>query len=178
MPDKPTILVVGELERCEFSLVRDWLRHIQNEAEIQKTPGLAPCLSDNHRSNDAALAVPDIVVVCQSWPDEFPACEVTTALGRWPLTLWACCYGAWCDSDGRTRSIWPISVRVPASEAPTRLDHLWRILAKQEGEPLPLTASRDEAFEFDHCDDRVRPGNVEGDHPMTRLNVVEKTNGF
>ena len=97
---------------------------------------------------------------------------------RWPLTLWVCCYGAWCDSDGRTRSIWPISVRVPVSEAERRLNRVWQVLTEQRGEPLPLTASRDEAFEFDHCDGRARPGNVEGDQPMTRLKVVEKTKGF
>ena len=124
-----------------MSPVRVWIGSLGSRANVRQV----------HRLTDAIVDPPDLVIVCQSWPDEFPAAEVTTALGRWPLVMWVCCYGAWCASDGRTRSIWPISVRVPIDEAENRLNHVWRVLTEQRDEPLPLTASRDEAFEFDHC---------------------------
>lgn len=151
MSDKPKILLVGEVERSEFARVCDWLDQIGTAAIVQRSE----CLPDPNGDDVGTLGnppvIPDLVIVCQSWPDEFPATEVTTALGRWPLALWVCCYGAWCASDGRTRLIWPISVRVPVDEAENRLNHVWRVLTEQRDEPLPLTASRDEAFEFDHC---------------------------
>lgn len=123
-----------------MSLVRDWITSLESRAYVRQINQLPGVLIDP----------PDLVIVCQSWPDEFPADEVSAALGRWPLAMWVCCYSAWCDSDGRTRSIWPISVRASASDASSRLNHVWQILTEQRGEPLPLTASRDEAFAFDH----------------------------
>ncbi len=141
---QPAILVVGDWDRTEFSAIRHWIDSLGTRAVVRQIADLAVPM----------VEPPDLVIVCQSWPDEFPMAEVTTALGRWPLAIWVCCYGAWCASDGRTRSIWPISVRVPVDEAENRLNHVWRVLTEQRGEPLPLTASRDEAFEFDHCVDR------------------------
>ncbi|TXT27825.1 MAG: hypothetical protein FD138_2693 [Planctomycetota bacterium] len=165
----PSILLVGDCQRSEMSPVCDWINALGSQVDVRQLTALP---------DDEAIGVPDLVIACQSWPDEFSASEVSAALGRWPLAFWVCCYGAWCDSDGRNRSIWPISVRVPVVEAELRLNHVWQVLTEQRNEPLPLTASRDEAFEFDHCDGRARPGNVDGDQPITRLNVVEKTNGF
>ena len=139
----PQLLVIGDWQRSEMSPIRDWVNAVGSQAIVRQFSDLP---------DDALLEPPDLVIVCQSWPDEFPASEVSAALGRGPLALWACGYGAWCDSDGRTRSIWPISVRVPIGEAESRLNHLWRIVTQHDGEPLPLTASRDEAFAFDQCD--------------------------
>ncbi len=151
MSDKPKILVVGEIERSEFARICDWLDQIGTAAIVQRSECLPEPNGVDVATFENLLVNPDLIIVCQSWPDEFPATEVTMALGRWPVALWVCCYGAWCASDGRTRSIWPISVRVPVDEAENRLHHVWRVLTEQRDEPLPLTASRDEAFEFDHC---------------------------
>ena len=137
----PQILVIGDWQRSEMTPIRGWLNELNVRASLRQV---------NDLSEAATLDPPDLVIVCQSWPDEFAASEVAAALGRWPLALWVCCYGAWCDSDGRNRSIWPISVRVAVREAEHRLNHVWQVLTEQRGEPLPLTASRDEAFAFDH----------------------------
>lgn len=151
MAGKPNIFVIGEIDRSEFSRVRDWLREIGDTATVTTSETLLGRGDLGDERIESPHFDPDFVIVCQSWPDEFPAAEVTAALGRWPLALWGCCYGAWCASDGRTRSIWPISVRIPVDEAEGRLNHFWRVLTEQRNEPLPLTASRDEAFAFDHC---------------------------
>jgi len=87
----------------------------------------------------------DLIVVCQSWSDEHAADEVETLLSAAPLARILCVYGRWCDSDGRTRSIWPLAVRVPAAEFETRLAHELEVLEGTRP-PLPLTASRAEIF--------------------------------
>jgi hypothetical protein len=59
-----------------------------------------------------------------------------------------CCYGPWCASDGRTRDVWPLSIRVPTALASRRIDLELEVLTGTRW-PLPLTASRDEIFLFD-----------------------------
>ncbi|HLQ45335.1 MAG TPA: hypothetical protein VK137_11440 [Planctomycetaceae bacterium] len=128
-----------------MATVRDWLRAVEPFANVRHQHRM----SDNSQGALPVESSPDMVIVCQSWPDEFSASDVSTSLGRWPLALWVCCFGSWCESDGRTRAIWPIGVRVPARAAVSRLTQLWEIVAHRRNAPLPITASRDEAFEFD-----------------------------
>jgi hypothetical protein len=144
-----TILVIGDLQRAEMRPVADWIGSRSDCSAVRH------CRSF---SDAATEPPPDVVIVCQAWPDEFSATEVSAAISRWPLSIWVCCYGAWCSADGRTRSIWPVSVRVPVNDAADRLDHVWDVVTRQRGSPLPLTASRDEVFEFDHCREVGRSG--------------------
>ncbi|MCA9051838.1 MAG: hypothetical protein KDA89_24035, partial [Planctomycetaceae bacterium] len=63
-----------------------------------------------------------------------------------------CCYGPWCESDGRKREIWPDASRVPVCLAVSVLsDELHGLQTGQS--PIPATASRDEVFAH-----RCRPG--------------------
>jgi hypothetical protein len=87
----------------------------------------------------------DLIVVCQSWSDEYTAREVTALLSAAPLARLLCVYGRWCDSDGRTRNIWPLAVRVPAVEFEARLQREINVLEGRDA-PLPLTATRTEIF--------------------------------
>jgi len=91
---------------------------------------------------------PDLVVVCQHWSDEFGEPDVQRLLESYPLARLVCCYGLWCESDGRTRDVWPLSVRVPARSAAERIGCELAVIAGTRA-PLPLTASRDEIFLFD-----------------------------
>lgn len=144
-----TILVIGDIQREEMRPVADWIADHAANAEVRYIRSLTFAATE---------PLADVIIVCQAWPDEFSATEVSAAISRWPLSIWVCCYGAWCSADGRTRSIWPVSVRVPVNEAAVRLDHVWDIVTRQRGNPLPLTASRDEVFEFDHCREAGRSG--------------------
>jgi hypothetical protein len=94
---------------------------------------------------------PDLLIVLQSWPDQYLAGEVEELISLCPLARILCCFGPWCDSDGRTRSIWPTGVRVPAAAFASRFEHELALLADrcEVGPPLPLTASRTETFEYD-----------------------------
>ncbi len=119
-----------------------WLQSLGGSADVRHSPRLPEGTTDEQQ-------LPDLVVVCQSWPDEFSSIEVSTCLGDWPLAQWVVCFGSWCESDSRTRGIWPIGLRIPARAAVSRLQRVWEIVRDRRTEPLPVTASRDEAFQFD-----------------------------
>jgi hypothetical protein len=87
----------------------------------------------------------DLIVVAQSWSDQYTPADVAALLSAAPLARILCVYGRWCDSDGRTRDIWPLAVRVPAEEFETRLRRELEVLERTLP-PLPLTASRTEIF--------------------------------
>ena len=96
-----------------------------------------------------ALDTPELVVVLQETPDQFSSDSIQQLLCAWPLARLVVCHGPWCHGDGRNRSDWPHSVRVPHTTAPTRLASE-RLLLLDSGEGLPWTAGRDEmaAAEF------------------------------
>ncbi|HAH46492.1 hypothetical protein [Gimesia sp.] len=94
---------------------------------------------------------PDLIIVCQNWPDEFAPDVLDDLVYRFPLSRFICCFGAWCESDGRTRMIWPFSIRVPARRATSRIQQEWEII-QSSSEILPLTAGRDEVFLWESTD--------------------------
>ena len=93
----------------------------------------------------------DMIIVLQHWPDEFPSEQAIRLIDRYPLSRLIVCCGPWCDSDGRTRGVWPQAVRVRADRAPQRLRHECDVM-QGEKLPLPKTASRDETYSFDSLD--------------------------
>ncbi len=89
----------------------------------------------------------DLVVICQQWSDEYLPSNTDRLIATAPLARFICCYGLWCESDARNRDIWPPAIRVPVSMFEHRLRRELNML-RGECSPLPLTASRDEAFSF------------------------------
>jgi hypothetical protein len=102
----------------------------------------------------------DLIVVAQSWPAQFSREEVLALIRAAPLARLVCCYGPWCDSDGRNGTYWPAGCRVPLAGARTRLARALGMAgaapaARNAESPrsrealLPLTASRNEVFDYD-----------------------------
>jgi hypothetical protein len=89
--------------------------------------------------------LPDLVLVLQSWPDEFPAEHVARLVAAVPLARVVCVCGWWCESAGRTRQHWPPALRVPIWAARQRIEHELAILAG-ERTAFPPTATRDEVL--------------------------------
>ena len=138
------ILLIGETGRAEMHGVVSTL-----ESEVSKANVTA--FADIHHAIshiDRERLFPDLVVVCQSWPDEYSKSEVEDLIGRLPLSRFVCCFGVWCESDGRNRDTWPHAVRVSARTALARIRSELNVLSDDRA-PLPLTASRDEVFESD-----------------------------
>jgi hypothetical protein len=145
MPSSSThILLLGNASTAEMRPVADSLTRLAPGATLHSQTNIAEAAEP---ANGEELE-PDLIVVCQNWPDEFPTRLVQRLLARYPLARWICCYGVWCESDGRNRDVWPASVRVPARRATTRITHELAVLAGQSA-PLPLTASRDEVFAYE-----------------------------
>jgi hypothetical protein len=140
-----SFLVIGDFASSEMQPVRACLDRLADrgvETRFAASVGVAAILCGEPGW------FPEIVVVCQHWPDEYPAADVERLLGLFPLARLVCCYGLWCESDGRTREVWPLSVRVPVRCAADRLQRELEVLAGLRA-PLPWTASRDECFLFD-----------------------------
>jgi hypothetical protein len=92
---------------------------------------------------------PDLAVVFQHWPGEYTAGDADRLLTLLPLARWICVRGAWCESDGRNGTVWPDAICVPARSAAPRI-RLERSVLDGTANALPLTASRDENFTFNH----------------------------
>jgi hypothetical protein len=144
MTAEPNILILGRAQSAEMQAVVASLRNhvspgnILSVSEIETASGL---VSEKHW-------FADLVVVCQNWPDEFLEADVKQLLSLFPLARWICCFGVWCESDGRNRDVWPLAIRTPARNAEGRIRRELAVL--QGTHPvLPLTASRDETYEFD-----------------------------
>lgn len=143
--------------------MRDWLRATTECRELTEA-----VLQQAVRSWDGEQGSPDLLVVCQSTPDEFRAAEVDRWLGRWPLTRIVCCYGRWCDADGRTRSVWPLALRTPVALAIDRLQQELEVLNGRLA-PVHVTASREEAFVFAY---RCTAGSENANQPAIEIAVV------
>lgn len=95
---------------------------------------------------------PEIIVVLQAHPDDASPRQVQALLNAFPLARLIVCCSAWCLSDGRTRALWPQACRVPADQLLSRLRRELAVLAGG-AQPLPLTANRDECWEYDFAVD-------------------------
>jgi hypothetical protein len=143
----PRVLFLGDPEPGDFRALVEGLRRRRPAADIRTATDFAGL----RRLFEGDRWLPDLVALLQAWPDEFPETEVQELVARCPLARIVCCFGPWSDSDGRTRAIWPLAVRVPVAAARCRLLHESALLQHPESAStsLPLTASRAEIFEYD-----------------------------
>ena len=136
----PTVLLLGDLSPADLSPVEQAVRslvpaeHLRTAVSAQEVEKI---ISDGW--------MPDVVVIGQNWSDEFPASDIQQLLSHFPLARWYCCFGPWCDSDGRSRDLWPLAIRIRAADAPARLRR--DLTNSGQRSPLPWTASRSEIFE-------------------------------
>ena len=111
----PTLLVLGNLGHAEMRPVADCLAEIVPSKQLIRAEDT---LHWNLLCNTGAV-FPDVIVVCQTWPDEYSRGDVEQLFARCPLAAVMVCCGSWCDSDGRTRDLWPPATRVSPPRSPT-----------------------------------------------------------
>ncbi|RLS44892.1 MAG: hypothetical protein DWH84_03940 [Planctomycetota bacterium] len=141
------LLIVGQTQRAEAKPLVEWLSATLSTAVQEHFTDLTLALEAALRTN----TIPDLIVIVQSQPDEFSSTEIARLFAFAPLARVVVAYGAWCESDGRTRHTWPLAARVSLSSAPARIEREWRLLNGMPGsEPLPLSSSREEVFAVDH----------------------------
>lgn len=140
------VLIATPVAEREFAELRAWVR-----AECAHRVGVElECLRTVELPRRIVTSPPPVLaVVCQSTPDEFTAREVEFWLGVWPITRFVCCYGPWSDSDGRTRSAWPLPLRTPVAGAMSRLRQELDVISGTRPAPA-ATATREEAFGWEY----------------------------
>ena len=139
----PRVVLLGDSGTAEFSSVWRSLRATVSDGTLTQIRNLTE-LSDLCCRGE----FPDLLVVVQTWSDEFPFRELLKLPSCGPLSRVLCCYGPWCISDGRSRQDWPLALRIP-------LEHIDAALRREMHEltipdraeaPLHWTAGRDEIF--------------------------------
>jgi hypothetical protein len=141
--------IIGAWQRPEFADV---------VAAVRALPGVQqPLLMADtlNRAVDSWAREPQLVIVCQSWSDEYTSAEILSLYRRWPLSRVVCVAGAWCAADGRTRQAWPLALRVMCWGAAERVAREWHGLPATR---LPWTATREEIVLFDYGGDSRNSG--------------------
>lgn len=152
---RPRVLLCGDPRTAEFQVAR----HDVSAIIPPETISQVTCLAEL-REWLADREHPDLLVIVQTWPDEFHFTDVLALPGFGPFSRVICCYGPWCVSDGRNRQDFPLAVRVPLEQFRSALGDEWQQLTKPDEvhSPLPWTAGRDEVFRGRFVGRRSREG--------------------
>lgn len=146
MANRKTIWFIGEARDRELrfclreleSLAADFdVRHF---ATVEEMPAA-----------DVRRTSPDILVVLQDWPQQYRLSAIHKVIAHsMPGGRLLCVYGTWCESEGRNSpNLWPHAARIAARNAAERFERELSAIRTQEP-TLPLTAARDERFEYNH----------------------------
>lgn len=142
----PTLLLVGNAGHAEMHCVAEAVATLVPTKQLFRAAAIADIESVLANSG----AFPDLVIVCQTWPDEFTRAEISHLFEKFPLATVLCCFGSWCDSDGRNRDLWPPATRTAAAESAGLIRRVWEDAAASRP-PLPATAAIEEVFERQHA---------------------------
>ncbi len=132
------ILLVGKAERAEFRAAR---RQLESLACVREATDV-----------DAALAVlhegflPELIVVAQSFPDEFSIEAVDRLRRAAPLARLLGLMGSWCEGELRTGHPWPAVPRLYWHQFPAQCERELKGLHNGDGSTwgLPVTAGDEE----------------------------------
>ncbi|MDF1743263.1 MAG: hypothetical protein P1V19_06180 [Gimesia sp.] len=165
VPKQEFVLILGNSQTLEMSPVLDAVSKICQKVRIADFS----CLN----ANSTEVESPGLIVICQNWSDEFSRNDWNDLVKRFPISRFVCCYGVWCESDGRTREVWPLSTRVPARYARIRIQQEWDIVQGKEN-AFPLTAGRDEIFQLQVTAESCKL-NVDSDFPLIGIHSGDRS---
>ncbi len=100
-------------------------------------------------NSSAAEQKPELIILFQTLPDQFSPSEIDQLFETHPLSRILVAYGSYCESDGRTRSLWPQALRVPNWKLLQRVEREIDVL-RGHSSALPLTATREETVHFEY----------------------------
>ncbi len=138
-----SLIIIGNTRRREFLHFALWLC----AQPTVKIVGEFASIEDAFADEGLLLADADMTIVLQSWSDQYSKTLADRLIGQTLFHRLICCYGAWCESDGRNRDIWPDAVRVSLRLAQSVVER--EILRIADDEPaIPPTSARDEIFSY------------------------------
>lgn len=141
-------VVLSRVVLCGHPLSAEFVGALRDVSEIIPNEAVAH-VSDlaELRAWIARNEFPDLLVIVQTWSDEFHFSDFLTLPGMGPFCRVICGYGPWCISDGRSRQDFPMAIRVPLEELRPALRREWQLLRPAARHPIPpWTAGRDEVF--------------------------------
>jgi hypothetical protein len=150
------VLIIGDADRAEAAALMEWIPVGLLGATWTQSKEMHSAIKEIERTNQ----LPDLIVVIQSQPDEYCRAEIDSLGSLAPLARWVVCCGAWCESEGRTRQLWPLASRVPLRSAISRIQQEWRTLRGENVSMLPPSGSREEVFAADHSSCHVATSPV------------------
>jgi len=134
-----SLLLIGDRSRAEF---REACRAIAKTGRVTAAPDVDAAL---RRLGSGRLA-PEVVVLLQAYPAQFPAEDIERLRRAVPLARLVGLLGSWCEGEMRSGNPTPAAVRVYWHHAPPRFDRELRCLRDACGGAwsLPLTATEEE----------------------------------
>lgn len=133
------VALVGPAGRREFRELIGWLCEHKDIRVTEEFPDIVTAMQSE------GLADCQLTIVLQSYSDQYTAADINHLIGLTLFQRLLCCYGAWCESDGRNRQLWPDALRVPVRLAQSMIE-LELPGVGAEADPIPPTAARDEIF--------------------------------
>lgn len=138
-----TAIIIGNARRREFSQFALWLCAQPSVTIVAEFASIEDAFADDGQ----LLADADMTIVLQSWSDQYSKKLADRLIGQTLFHRLICCYGPWCESDGRNRDIWPDAVRVSLRLAKSVVER--ELLRITDDEPvIPPTSARDEIFSY------------------------------
>jgi hypothetical protein len=133
------ILLIGDPSHREFAGALEFTNSVAKMSH-QASPQSALA---HLRS---AAEAPDLILLAQRWPGEFPPGELDELQRAAPLARIIGLVGAWSEGEGRSGRPWPAMTRVLASNWPAWLGQELERLARGEAPSwsLPVTTRDDE----------------------------------
>lgn len=134
------VALIGESGRREFRDLVTWLCGHEQIRITDEFSDLETALQNPARFEDTQMTI-----VLQSYSDQYAGPAIDQLIGITLFQRLLCCYGPWCESDGRNRTLWPDALRIPVRLAQSVVE-LELPGVGAEADPIPPTAARDEIF--------------------------------
>jgi len=141
---KPTVLVVGEVDRADFRQALETMRSSVPLVSIATIEQALTWFATLNAESD--LALPDVVIVAQSWPGQFTTQVIDRLRRAAPLLRILSLAGTWCDGESRTGNPWLADFRASWHQWPARFQEQLEQLAGGNCPAwgLPITMADDE----------------------------------
>jgi CheY-like chemotaxis protein len=136
-----SILIVGETSRAEF---REARRSLACQGRLMEAENLADAVT----LLEKGTAIPDVVVIAQSYPGQFSLPAIDDLRRRVPLARMLALLGSWCEGETRTGRPWPAAIRLYWHQWQPHAEREFHRLGEGLGSSwsLPMTASEEEHF--------------------------------